>query len=254
MIGIIGGTGIYEIVEMGDEIQTKILKTPYGESPEITIFKLNDKNVAFMSRHTKGHLNPPHMINYRANIYAMKQIGVRRIIATNAVGSLDRKIKPGEFLIPHDFLDFTKMRKSTFYDKETVHIDITKPYCPEIRNLLINSENVIENGIYVCAEGPRFEAAAEVKMFQKLGGTVAGMTGLPEVVLAREQEICYASICIISNFAASISPQKLTIEDVFEVIDRKKKDLIDLIYNTIANISENRYCICKDALSGAIID
>ncbi|MGF7118573.1 S-methyl-5'-thioadenosine phosphorylase [Methanobacterium oryzae] len=254
MIGIIGGTGIYEIVEMGEEIETKVIETPYGKSPEISVFKLHDKDVVFMPRHAKGHEYPPHMINYRANIYAMKQMGVERIIATNAVGSLEVSLKPGDFLVPHDFLDFTKVREFTFYDIKTVHIDITEPYCHDLRNKLISSSEVVENGVYVCTEGPRFETAAEIAMFKQLGGTVVGMTGIPEVILARELEICYASICMVSNYAASISGTKLTIEEVFEVVEQKKDDLVKLISDAIAKTPRERKCPCSYALAGAEID
>lgn len=254
MIGIIGGTGIYEIVEMGEEIETKVIETPYGKSPEISVFKLHDKDVVFMPRHAKGHEYPPHMINYRANIHAMKQMGVERIIATNAVGSLEVSLKPGDFLVPHDFLDFTKVREFTFYDTKTVHIDITEPYCHDLRNNLISSGEVVENGVYVCTEGPRFETAAEIAMFKQLGGSVVGMTGIPEVILARELEICYASICMVSNYAASISDTKLTIEEVFEVVEQKKDDLVKIISGAIAKTPVERKCPCSYALAGAEVD
>jgi 5'-methylthioadenosine phosphorylase len=253
MIGIIGGTGVYEIVTMGDEIDKKVLKTPYGYSPEVSIFKLHGKNVVFMPRHAKGHSNPPHMINYRANVYAMKKLGVDRIIATNAVGSLERSVKPGDFLVPHDFIDFTKLRKNTFYDERTVHIDVTEPYCNEIRHLISSSGDVIMDGVYVCTEGPRFETPAEIKMFRMLGGTVVGMTGIPEAVLARELEICYASICTVSNYAASISPTNLTIDEVFEIMDNKKHDLVKLMDTAISKMVKERTCHCKGALNGAEI-
>ena len=254
MIGIIGGTGVYEIVTMGDEIDKQVLKTPYGYSPEVSIFKLHGKEVAFMPRHTKGHSNPPHMVNYRANIYAMKKIGVERIIATNAVGSLDLSVKPGDFLIPNDFLDFTKTRAFTFYDTKTVHIDITEPYCHDLRNYLISSGEVTPDGVYVCTEGPRFETAAEIAMFKQLGGSVVGMTGIPEAILARELEMCYASICMVSNYAASISPTKLTIDEVFEVVEGQKENLVKLISDAIAKIPDTRECPCRYALLGAKID
>jgi 5'-methylthioadenosine phosphorylase len=254
MIGIIGGTGIYEIVEMGEELETAVIETPYGKSPQISIFKLHNKKVAFMPRHAKGHANPPHMINYRANIHAMKQMGVERIIATNAVGSLKLSVEPGDFLVPNDFLDFTKQRDFTFYDSKTVHIDITEPYCHNLRDMLISSGKTIPSGVYVCTEGPRFETAAEIKMFKQLGGTVVGMTGIPEAILARELEICYASICMVSNYAASISKDKLTIKEVFNIVEGKKEDLIKLIYNAIAKIPAVRDCPCKYALVGAEID
>ena len=254
MIGIIGGTGIYEIVEMGKELETKVLETPYGESPEISIFKLHHKKIVFMPRHAKGHANPPHMINYRANIYALKQMGVERIIATNAVGSLESAVKPGDFVIPHDFIDFTKLRQNTFYDTKTVHIDITEPYCHNLRDILISSGKVVENGVYVCTEGPRFETAAEIKMFKQLGGSVVGMTGIPEAILARELEMCYTSICMVSNYAASISPAKLTTKEVFDIVEGKKEDLIKLIHNAVAKMPAERNCPCKYALVGAEID
>ena len=251
MIGIIGGTGIYEIVELAEEVVSKVVETPYGSSPEISIFNLNEKNIVFMPRHALGHAKPPHMINYLSNIWSLKKLGVERIIATNAVGSLDESIKPGDFVIPHDFLDFTRMRKGTFYDDRTVHIDVTEPYCPQLRTILASSKNVINNGVYVCTDGPRFETAAEVQMFRKLGGTVVGMTGLPEVVLARELEMCYTSICTVSNFAASISKSKLTIDEVFEVVEKKRKDLIELLSDVISKIPSDGSCECMNTLDGA---
>jgi 5'-methylthioadenosine phosphorylase len=253
MIGIIGGTGVYEIVTMGDEIEKQVLKTPYGYSPEVSIFKLHGKEVAFMPRHTKGHSNPPHMVNYRANIYAMKKIGVDRILATNAVGSLERSVKPGDFLVPHDFIDFTKLRNGTFYDERTVHVDVTEPYCSELRSVITSSGEVFEEGVYVCTEGPRFETPAEIQMFRMLGGTVVGMTGIPEAVLARELEMCYASICTVSNYAASISPTNLTIDEVFEIMDSKKHELVKLMDTAISKMSNERSCKCKGALKGAEI-
>ncbi len=254
MLAVIGGTGIYEIVEMGDEVEKKIIKTPYGDSPEVSVFQLHQKEAVFMPRHSKGHAKPPHIVNYRANIWALKKLGVERIIATNAVGSLFESIKPGDFLIPHDFIDFTRMRKGTFYDDKTVHIDVTEPYCHELRDILISSGEVVGEGVYVCTEGPRFETKAEVEMFQKLGGTVVGMTGLPEAVLARELEMCYASVCTVSNFAASISPNKLTIDEVFEILEEKKEDLIKLIYNSILKIPSKSDCQCMNTLDGAEVE
>ncbi|MGB8233092.1 MAG: S-methyl-5'-thioadenosine phosphorylase [Methanobacterium sp.] len=253
MIGIIGGTGVYEIVTMGDEIEKKVLKTPYGNSPEVSIFNLHGREVAFMPRHTKGHSIPPHMVNYRANVYAMKKLGVSRIIATNAVGSLERSVKPGDFVIPHDFIDFTKLRNGTFYNDKTVHIDVTEPYCSDLRKKICSSGRVVDGGVYVCTEGPRFETPAEIQMFRMLGGTVVGMTGIPEAVLARELEMCYTSISTVSNYAASISPTNLTIDEVFEIMDSKKHELLELIDTTVSKIGDERSCHCVGALKGAEI-
>ncbi|MDZ4171577.1 MAG: S-methyl-5'-thioadenosine phosphorylase [Methanobacteriaceae archaeon] len=254
MIGIIGGTGVYEITDQAHDIEKKVLKTPYGDSPEISLFKLHDKKIAFIPRHAEGHDYPPHMINYRANIWALKKMGVTQIIATNAVGSLQKVIEPGKIVIPHDFLDFTKLRPGTFYDQRTVHIDITNPYCDKIRNTLVSVGNVVDNGIYVCTEGPRFETAAEIKMFQILGGTLVGMTGIPEAVLAREVEICYGSICLVSNYAASISPDKLTIDEVFEIMENRKHDIVNLINHAIKTMPSEDDCNCQKALEGAEVD
>ncbi|HTX61082.1 MAG TPA: S-methyl-5'-thioadenosine phosphorylase [Methanobacterium sp.] len=250
-VGIIGGTGIYEIVELGTELENKVLQTPYGNSPEMTLFNLHGRTVVFMSRHAAGHAHPPHMVNYQANIWALKKMGVDRIIATNAVGSMHQSIKPGDLVVPHDFLDFTRLRKNTFYDDRTVHVDVTRPYCTQLRDILNSSRKVIEKGVYVCTEGPRFETGAEVQMYRQLGGTVVGMTGLPEAVLSRELEMCYASVCTVSNYAASISPDKLTIDEVFDEVEKKRGVLIELISDTIKKIPESYNCNCRSALDGA---
>lgn len=259
MMGIIGGTGVYRIVERGDLKEKKVLNTPYGESPPISIFVLEDQEVAFLPRHKEGHDLPPHMINYQANIYALKKLGVDGILATNAVGSLNESLKPGELLIPDDFLDFTRARPFTFYDDRAVHVDVTQPYCPQLRETLIShgkkvDGRVVDGGVYVCAEGPRFETPAEIRMFRQIGGAVVGMTGLPEVVLARELEMCYATICMVSNYAASVSSEKVTIDEVFEVVEEKKKELTELIHDTILNITSDRNCQCSHALEGAEIE
>ena len=259
MMGIIGGTGVYQIVERGDLQEKKVFNTPYGESPPISIFRLEDQEVAFLPRHKEGHDLPPHMINYQANVYALKMLGTDRILATNAVGSLNESLKPGELLIPDDFLDFTQTRPFTFYNDRAVHVDVTQPYCPQLRETIISNGKeicggVVDGGVYVCTEGPRFETPAEIHMFRQMGGTVVGMTGLPEVVLARELEMCYASICMVSNYAASVSPEKVTIDEVFEVVEEKKKDLTELIHNTILSIKHDRNCPCSQALEGAEIE
>ncbi|MBC7101084.1 S-methyl-5'-thioadenosine phosphorylase [Methanothermobacter tenebrarum] len=252
MIGIIGGTGIYKTPQ-DVKVEKKIIKTPYGDSPPISIFKIHDKKVAFIPRHAEGHDYPPHKINYRANIWALKHLGVNKIIATNTAGSLHKFIKPGTIVTPDDFLDFTKTRIGTFYDKNTVHVDVTKPYCPKLRNILLSSGEVEDGGVYVCTEGPRFETAAEIRMFKILGGTIVGMTGLPEAVLARELEMCYASLCLVSNYAASISEDKLTIKEVFNVLEEKRPIIVDIINRSVEMIDESP-CECHEALKGASVD
>jgi 5'-methylthioadenosine phosphorylase len=253
MLAIMGGTGVYRLVEMGEELETKTLITPYGESSAITRFILDRKELLFMPRHSGGHAIPPHMVNYRANLYALKMMGVNRVLATNAVGTLDKNLEPGNFLIPDDFLDFTSKRPKTFYDDKTVHVDVTQPYCNDLREVLISSGDVVDGGVYVCTEGPRFETPAEINMFQILGGNVVGMTGLPEVVLARELEMCYATVCMITNYAASISPDRVTLDEVFEIVDKRKEELLHIFKHAVKKMDIELKCSCHEALKGAEI-
>ena len=250
MIGIIGGSGVYELTKKADSTVKEMVKTDYGDV-EVTILDICSKKVAFIPRHASGHSIPPHKINYRANIDALKNVGVKKIVATNSVGSMNEEMPPGSFVIPDDFLDFSQNRVKTFYEDKVVHIDVTEPYCPQLRDVLAESGDVILGGTYVCTEGPRFETPAEIKMFKMLGGDIVGMTGVPEVTLAREREICYNSICIVSNFASGISEDELTIDEVFEMVEKKEADLLELIYNFIKNVDEGADCMCNHALDGA---
>ena len=250
MIGIIGGSGVYELTQKADSFTEKIVKTDYGEV-KVSILDICSKKVAFLPRHASGHSIPPHKINFRANIDALKNIGVTKIVATNSVGSMNEEMPPGSFVIHDDFLDFSQDRAKTFYEDKVVHIDVTEPYCPNLRDVLAKSGNVILGGTYVCTEGPRFETPAEIKMFKMLGGDLVGMTGVPEVTLAREREICYNSICIVSNFASGISEEELTIDEVFEMMAEKKDELLELIYNFIQNVDDGSDCMCNHALDGA---
>lgn len=250
MIGIIGGSGVYEITKKADSIEEKLVKTEYGDV-SVSILDIFSKKVAFIPRHASGHSIPPHKINFRANIEALKQIGVNKIVATNSVGSMNLEMPPGSFVIPDDFLDFSQNRVKTFYEDKVVHIDVTKPYCESLRDVLNVSGDVILGGTYVCTEGPRFETPAEIKMFKMLGGDLVGMTGLPEVTLAREKEMCYNSICIVSNYASGISENNLTIDEVFEMMGKKEVELLELLYNFIKNVDDGTDCQCHHALDGA---
>ena len=254
MIGIIGGTGIYD-TKNAEEIKKEVVKTPYGDVSEIKIVDFGGKQVAFLPRHGKSHGVPPHKINYRANIYALKEIGVKRIISTNSVGSINETLSPGDVVVPRDFLDFTKGRESTFYDDRVVHTDFSNPYCPEIRNALIKAAEpaakVLPIGVYACTQGPRFETPAEIKMIKTLGGDIVGMTGVPEVVLARELEICYGSLCIVANFAAGIKEEKLTATEVTEIVKKNENMLGKIIASAIKGMPDKSECACGQALLGA---
>ena len=255
MIGIIGGSGVEEISEFADSIEKKIVETEYG-SVEVSLLSIEDKTVAFLPRHSAGHTCPPHKINFKANIAALREIGVTQIMATNAVGSLDLDIGPGSIVLPDDFLDFTVNRDVTFYDNEVIHIDMTEPFCNRLRGAILDNSdcingNVVDGGTIVCTEGPRFETRAEIKMFSILGGSIVGMTTLPEVVLAREKEMCYASIAIVSNYSTGISPTKLNTEEVLEIMAQKKDELISLLFNTIKSLPLEDDCDCRHILDDA---
>lgn len=254
-IAIIGGTGVYD-PQILNNIRDQEIATPYG----VVRFKSGEyagKEVAFLPRHGSNHSIPPHLINYRANIWAMKKVGVQNIIATTAVGSLNLEMKPGDFVLIDQFLDFIKNRTTTFYEggeRGVAHLDVTTPYCPSIRNVLSEAAKKLgigihQQGTYVCTEGPRFETPAEIKMFAKLGGDVVGMTNVPEVILAREAEICYATVSMVTNFAAGISPNPLTHQEVVETMTANTENIKQLILSTIEHLEPETDCMCKHALA-----
>lgn len=253
-IAIIGGTGVYDPALLED-IREQLVETRYG-SVKVLIGKYNGEELAFIPRHGADHSVAPHLINYRANIMALKQLGVNTIIATAAVGSLTIDFQPGEYVLADQFLDFTKTRQSTFFEggeDGVVHCDMTVPYCPDVRAAIQAAGRekgfVVHNGgTYVCTEGPRFETAAEIQMFKSLGGDVIGMTSVPEVCLARELGICYANISIVTNFAAGISSGILTHAEVVEAMQNSINNIRSLIMESIQYILPERTCDCAKIL------
>lgn len=254
-IGIIGGTGVYDPSILDNVRQVETI-TPYGT----VSYKVGDfagKSIAFIPRHGSKHSIAPHLINYRANIWAMKKIGVRTILATAAVGSLHLPMKLGDFVVVDQFIDFTKNRVGTFYEggeRGVVHVDLTNPYCDSLRDKLLAvgkgiGIDIHRRGTYVCTEGPRFETPAEIHMFSKLGGHLVGMTNVPEVVLAREAEICYAAIAMVTNFAAGISKNPLTYGEVMTVMKQNTENLKTLLMNTIKIIDTEADCHCQHAIA-----
>jgi len=238
-IGVIGGTGVYD-PSIFENIHEESLVTPYGEIDYVQ-GTYHGKTVIFVARHGKDHTIPPHKINYRANIWGLKKLGVTFIISTTAVGSLNENFKPGHFVLTDQFLDFTKNRITTFYeggDRPVAHLDVTNPYCPELRDILqkVGTEQgltIHNGGTYVCTEGPRFETPAEIKMFHMLGGDTVGMTNVPEVNLANEAEMAYATISMITNYAAGISESALTHAEVVEMMGNMAAQLKSLILGAI---------------------
>lgn len=254
LTAIIGGTGVYD-PGLLDNIKEHIQDTSYG-TVKILLGDYQGQRVAFIPRHGTEHKVPPHLVNYRANIKALQEIGVKNIIATAAVGSLSSDYKPGSFVLADQFLDFTRTRKTTFYeggDQGVIHCDMTVPYCPDLRQALVKGGNeinisVFNGGTYVCTEGPRFETAAEIAMFKQLGGHLIGMTSVPEVCLARELGICYANISIVTNYAAGISTGILTHSEVVEMMSNRIQQVRELIMRSIKHISVAPQCDCARIL------
>ncbi|KRQ88115.1 S-methyl-5'-thioinosine phosphorylase [Caloramator mitchellensis] len=249
-IAIIGGTGVYspDIFENLNEIQ---VNTPYG-NVNIIESTYKESIVYFLERHGKGHKLPPHKINYRANIWALKMLNVDRVLSTAAVGSLDKIYPPGAFVIIDQFIDFTKQRPLTFFegDSGVVHVDMTNPYCIDTREHILKvcqDLNIIhfDKGTYVCTEGPRFETPAEIKMYKMLGADVVGMTNVPEVILAREANLCYATVAMVTNYAAGISESALTHKEVTDNMVNMADNIKRLFLRVIETIPIEKKCNCK---------
>ena len=216
MIGVIGGTGLKKIDGL-NITRDLLVDTPYGKpSDKILVGKLEDRDVAFLARHGEGHTIPPHLINYRANIYALENLGVEVILGIATVGSIPSEIQPGSIVLPHQVIDYTYGREHTYFDgiKNPVsHIDFTYPYNPDLRKLLckntsVENINFITEGVYAAVQGPRLETAAEIDKYERDGATIVGMTGMPEASLAKELDIPYAAICPVANFAAGRATSK----------------------------------------------
>ncbi|MEM3421540.1 MAG: S-methyl-5'-thioadenosine phosphorylase [Candidatus Hadarchaeum sp.] len=257
-IGIIGGTGLYDpkLLKNIEEIE---VETPYGSpSDSITLGELNGRKLAFLPRHGKKHTIRPTDINYRANIFAMKQLGVTRILAPSAVGSLKEEYRPGDIVFVDQFIDRTTRREESFYTGNKVcHISVADPMCPELRKTLIEAakRTGIEahpTGTYVCIEGPRFSTKAESRMFQSWGADVIGMTLVPECVLAREAEICYASIATVTDYDVW-KEHPVSTEEVLKTMRSNLEKVKRLIAETIAIIPQERSCECKNALKNAFV-
>lgn len=250
-LAIIAGTGIADLFETIKKKKKIKVSTPYGDAI-IYEYTSKEKKFYFLPRHGKEIIIPPHQINYQANIWALKEKRVKSIISASSVGSLRKEIEPGHFVLVNQFIDFTKARKATFFDSfadGVKHIDLTEPYCPRLRRLLSKESKkfvrTYTKGVYVCTEGPRFETPAEIAMFKKLGADVVGMTGVPEVVLARELSICYGNCAVATNYAAGISKKPLTYEEVVSLMKKSEQKLFNLLLRVIKKIDVDADCICQ---------
>ena len=255
-IGIFGGTGIYD---SGLLTETKeiTIDTPYGKpSDSITVGIFKGKKVAFMPRHGKKHTIPPHLINYRANIWAFKEMGIKRIIAPSAVGSLKEELSPGHFVLPTQFIDFTKSRKGTFSDEgNVIHISVADPFCPELQSAILAAAktqniDVRKNCTYVCIEGPRFSTKAESRFYKSTGADIIGMTLVPECQLAREAQMCYASISTVTDYDVW-AEKPVTAKEVIETLHKNVENTKRLLTSIPDSIPEHRGCSCAKALEEA---
>jgi 5'-methylthioadenosine phosphorylase len=244
-IAVIGGTGI------DIEGEAHPIDTPYGRVTS-RLARLAGDEVLFIPRHGECHL-PPHRVNYRALLWAAKKWGATRVISTNTVGTMSWH-PVGSLVLPVDFVEFTRSRTSTFFEEEAVHVDLTTPYCPEVRLALAASGKVagalVAEGVYVCTEGPHLESHAQIRMLRSFGDVV-GMTGYPEVVLARELELCYASICIVTNPAAGMRSDAMSATEIMSEMAKSARLLREIIEGAISMMPEERRCSCGRALAGA---
>jgi 5'-methylthioadenosine phosphorylase len=257
-IGLIGGSGLYEIE--GLEITKEVsISTPYGDPSSVyKIGTIGDTEIVFLPRHGIPHSIPPHKVNYRANIWGFKSLGVDRIISVSAVGGINKDLSPGDIVLLDQIIDMTYgARESTFYDKDkVVHIDFTNPYCPEMREFIVKSSKNIGlpvklSGTYICVNGPRLETAKEIQFFSMIGADVVGMTAMPEASLARELEMCVSGVSVATNYAAGISERKLTTTEVVETMKNSLDRIKSLIKEVIMHVPIARTCQCKDALKDA---
>ena len=255
-IGIIGGTGVYDSTLLNNFEET-LPQTPFGKpSDSIVIGSINGRKIAFLPRHGKHHSYPPHKVPYKANIWAMKMLDVDRIIAPSAVGSLNENLHPGMMVFPDQFIDVSKSRDNTFYNDEAVHISMADPFCPELRLVAKHSAdklNIISHSgaNYICIDGPRFSTRAESLFFKKyMMGDIIGMTLVPEIILAREAQICYATLATVTDYDVwHTTPVSATI--VTQTIKKSAENIKMIIGDIIGQIPSQHTCVCRNALDEA---
>ncbi len=259
-IGIFGGSGFYSFL---DDVRQVTVDTPYGPpSAPVSIGDVEGVSVAFLPRHGLKHELPPHMINYRANVWALKELGVTRILGPCAAGSLQQDVKPGDFVISDQLVDRTTGRKDTFYDGPiTTHVSYADPYCPELREIALktaNEESIpsLDGGTVVTIQGPRFSTRAESKWFQDAGWHVINMTQYPEAYLARELELCYVNIALITDYDVGVvgESEAVTHEAVVKVFTENNEKLRRLLFSLVPKVPAERSCPCGTALQGARLE
>ncbi len=255
-IAIIGGTGVYDS-DAFENVKEVDVDTPFGKpSDRLLVGEFEGRNVAFLPRHGRGHVYSPTHVPYRANIYALRKIGVSRIVSVAAVGSLKEELKPLDIVIPDQIYDRTKHRKDTFFEDVVVHVGMADPFCSEMREAAID---VLENlgidyhpkGTYVCIEGPQFSTKAESNVYRQLGFDIIGMTALPEAKLAREAEMCYLTIATITDYDVW-KDEPVDVKTVLENAAKNEENVKKILRKLIPSLPEKRECECSEALKFAI--
>ena len=260
MVGIIGGSGLYAMSGLANTREIRV-KTPFGDPSEtIVIGTLEGKRVAFLARHGRGHRILPGEINYRANIYAMKLLGVERIISVSAVGSLKGDLRPGEFLVPDQFFDRTKNRAATFFGEGMVaHVAFAHPTCGQVSGVLADAcvheaIKVHPRGTYICIEGPQFSTLAEAEVHRQLGFDVIGMTNVTEARLAREAEICYATIAMITDYDCwHPEHESVTASQIIATLSQNAENAQKVLRTAVRELPAERSCKCGSALQHSLV-
>ncbi|KYK24336.1 hypothetical protein AYK25_00435 [Thermoplasmatales archaeon SM1-50] len=252
-IGILYGYQMSDVMKKSERIR---VHTPYGEI--IVYFStLGNHELLFIQRHGEKANLPPHRINYRGNIQALASCHVSCVFSVGTVGSMKSAIHPGDLVIPHDFIDATKSRPLTFFEEQRVHVDMTEPFCPSLRKILlkcckkINNITVHDKGVYLVTEGPRLETAAEIKLYSRVADIV-GMTMVPEVVLAREKGMCFASVCLVCNKTAGLQ-KKLPVDEIVSVYKNKEPLISKVMQQVIWSLNEKQACDCPSEVSKAVV-
>ena len=261
-VGVFGGSGLYRLL---DDVEMVEIETPYGKpSDRFAIGTVGQRRVAFLPRHGAGHTLAPAAINYRANLWAMKELGVSRLIAPTAAGSLQPNVKPGHFVVCDQFVDRTWGRQDTFYSegRRVAHASLAEPYCPVLRELAVvtgRKQGVVvhESGTVVVIQGPRFSTRAESRWFASAGWEVINMTQYPEVALARELEFCYVNLSLITDYDAGVSGDPsvaaVSVAEVEKVFAGNNERVRELILNLIPELPLARKCPCANAMKGAFV-
>ncbi|MBI1908721.1 MAG: S-methyl-5'-thioadenosine phosphorylase [Deltaproteobacteria bacterium] len=260
IIGVIGGSGLYGMKDL-KVLEEVNLETPFGKpSDAYLVGELEGRRVIFLPRHGRGHRISPSELNFRANIWGMKKLGVSAIVAVSAVGSLKEEIHPGEIVVVDQFIDRTRGRISTFFEKGIVaHLSFADPLCPSLRQSLIPSAResgatVHEKGTYICMEGPQFSTKAESRLYRAWGADVIGMTNLQEAKLAREAEVCYATLALSTDYDCwHEGHDSVTIEAIIAVLNQNVTMAQSIIRKVVRKIAPGRECGCREALKNAIL-